>query len=448
MWKRDYPMLLLTTEKARAVYFFDQAEIVGQLLLPEFESMLDGFVPSKEWALRTMQAVYVEINHRLIITSAVFFKVGFDEQGWVDGSWNMPLADIARHGQAGPDLGAGPIRMATFSQCPIELYKHLLWEPEVKGRQNHLGQLKKAVSRNRLGVCFVANDQDDPNRPEKLVAAMGERLQTVLHQHLNERDDSGIKNVLAKVIDEQARIPTLVPSTEDLQERVEILEQTLQERDEQLSKITHQLAEAEQQRAQAAEHIAALTNKADGLRNYYEHKLIRIEQQQLSLAAQAQLSAASNTEIASAVHEATQDFAELLQRKEIELLYRSEREEQLINQLRDHNEHTAAHEGIFDYLQMLVDHGVRFVHYRAGLAPMQIPVGELGEFLASATAYAAQKLGVTEAVYSSWLNHYLMPVCTANTPGGPCAVSIYRVEEPRHFIAGVSDCCAEHQIKI
>ena len=48
-----------------------------------------------------------------------------------------------------------------------------------------------------------------------------------------------------------------------------------------------------------------------------------MEQQQLSLAAQAQLSVAGDSEIAAAVHEATQDFAELLQRKEIELLYRT-----------------------------------------------------------------------------------------------------------------------------
>ncbi|HEY6529454.1 MAG TPA: hypothetical protein VIZ65_12220 [Cellvibrionaceae bacterium] len=439
-------MLLLTTEKARAVYFFDQAEIVGQLLLPEFESMLDGFVPSKEWALRTMQAVYVEINHRLLITAAVFFKVGFDDHGWIDGSWNMPLADLAKRGQPGPDMGAGHIHMATFTQCPLELYKHLLWDPEIKGRQNHLGQLKKAVSRNRLGVCFVDDGQDDPNKPDNLVAAMGERLQTVLHQHLNQRDDSGIKNVLAKVIDEQARIPTLVPSTEDLKERVEILEHMLQEREEQLAKVEHQLSQTSQQLTQAAEHSVALTNKAEGLRNYYEHKLIRIEQQQLSLASQAQLSAASNSEIASAVHEATQDFAELLQRKEIELLYSGEREEQLLNQLREQKEHpAAAEESIVDYLQMLNDNGVRFVHYRPGLAPMQIPVGELAEFLSSATAYAAQKLGVTEALYNAWLNHFLMPVCTANTGSGPCNLSIYRVEEPRHFIMGVSDCCADHQ---
>ena len=448
MWNRDYPMLLLSTEKARAVYFFDQAEIVGQLLLPEFESMLDGFVPSKEWALRTMQAVYVEINHRLLITAAVFFKVGFDDHGWIDGSWNMPLADLAKRGQAGPDLGAGPIHMATFSQCPIDLYKQLLWDPEVKGRQNHLGQLKKAVSRNRLGICFVDDGQDDPNKPDNLVAAMGERLQTVLHQHLNQRDDTGIKNVLAKVIDEQARIPTLVPSSEDLKERLELLEQMVQERDEQLAHLERQLAEAQQQLVQATEHSQTLSNKAEGLRNYYEHKIIRMEQQQLSLAAQAQLSAASDSEIAAAVHEATQDFAELLQRREIELLYRSEREEQLLNQLREQNEHpSAADERIFDYLQMLNDHGVRFVHYRAGLTPIQIPVGELAEFLKSATAYTAQKLGVTEALYNAWLSHFLMPVCSAATVNGPCAASIYRVEEPRHFIPGVSDCCTEHQPK-
>lgn len=441
-------MLLLTTEKARAVYFFDQTEIVGQLLLPEFESMLDGFVPSKEWALRTMQAAYVEINHKLLITSAVFFKVGFDDHGWIDGSWNMPLADLAKRGQAGPDLGAGPIHMANFSQCPVDLYKHMLWDPEVKGRQNHLGQLKKAVSRNRLGVCFVDDGQEEANKSDHLVAAMGEHLQSVLHQHLNQRDDSGIKNVLAKVIDEQARIPTLVPSTEDLKERLESLEQQLLERDEQLNKLTSQLEEYKEQIALLSEQNLSLTNKSEGLRNYYEHKLIRIEQQQLSLAAQAQLSTTSDSEIAAAVHEATQDFAELLQRKEIELLYHGEREEQLLNQLREQTEHAASsQEVIAEYLQMLIDHGVRFVHYRAGLAPMQIPVGELPEFLASASAYAAQKLGVSEALYSQWLNHFLMPVCTATTPEGPCSANIYRVEDPRHFISGVSDCCAAHQLK-
>ena len=141
-------MLLLSTEKARAVYFFDQAEIVGQLLPPEFESMLDGFVPSKEWALRTMQAAYVEINHRLLITAAVFFKVGFDDHGWIDGSWNMPLADRPNAAKQAPDLGAGPIHMASFSQCPIDLYKQLLWDPEVKGRQNHLGQLKSRLTQS------------------------------------------------------------------------------------------------------------------------------------------------------------------------------------------------------------------------------------------------------------------------------------------------------------
>jgi intracellular sulfur oxidation DsrE/DsrF family protein len=209
-----------------------------------------------------------------------------------------------------------------------------------------------------------------------------------------------------------------------------------------------QLKEANQLLDQANEQIQTLSTKSEGLRNYYEHKLVRIEQQHASLAAQVQLNAASDTEIATAVNEATQDFAELLQRKEIELLYHSEREEQLLKQLREQNEHPAAAEGrIVDYLQMLNDHGVRFVFYRAGLTPIQIPVGELPEFLTSATAYTAQKLGVTEALYNAWLTHYLMPVCNATTSNGPCAVSIYRVEEPRHFILGLSDCCAEHQPK-
>jgi hypothetical protein len=253
---------------------------------------------------------------------------------------------------------------------------------------------------------------------------------------------------LAKVIDEQARIPTLVPSNEDLKERLELLEQLLQERNEQLNKLTSQQEEYKEQIALLTEQNLSLTNKSEGLRNYYEHKLIRIEQQQLSLAAQAQLSTTSDSEIAAAVHEATQDFAELLQRKEIELLYHGEREEQLLNQLREQTEHAASSQEIIaEYLQMLIDHVVRLVHYRAGLAPMQIPVGELPEFLASASAYTAQKLGVSEALYSQWLNHFLMPVCTATTSEGPCSANIYRVEDPRHFISGVSDCCAAHQPK-
>jgi hypothetical protein len=442
-------MLLQTNEKARAVFFFDQSEIVGQLLFPEFESMLDGFVPAKEWALRTMHGAYVEINHRLCVTSVVFFLIGFDDHGWVDGSWNMPLAELARRGQAGPDLGAGPIRMACTSQSPMPLFSHMLWEPEMKGRTNPLGLLRKAVSHNRLGVCFVDDGSTPPPAPahnpnDDLVSAMEERMQSVLSQHLNDKRDNGLKDVLQKVMDEQARIPTLVPSTEDHKEHIALLEQALADRDAKLRQMEDLQAELDTQISLSREKYEAQQKKTEGLRDYYEHKLGRLQQEQSALAAQSGL---GEKDLEAAVAEATQEFAEILQRKEIELMYRSEREEQLLQQLKRLQDEVASlrNDTTVDYLQNMVKAGLSFISFQPGANALQVKLEELDSFMASPSAFVARSLGVSEVVYKIWLAHYTVPVCSAQDADGPCNTSVARVDDPKSFVLGSSDRCPKHR---
>ncbi len=120
-------MQQLDTEKAQAVLFFGDNGVTKELLHSEFEALLDGYVPICEWQNEEKKAVYVEFNKDYIAVAAVFFNISFDAEGLVDPAWNLPLLDMARTVSKGPDLGAGPIHLACYSQCPVAYYRDWLW---------------------------------------------------------------------------------------------------------------------------------------------------------------------------------------------------------------------------------------------------------------------------------------------------------------------------------
>src|SRR3954467_12850401 len=113
-------MPLASTDTIEAVVLFSEGKISRELLYPEFEAILDSFLPVPDFRGQTAQAVYLVINSNLLITSAVFFQLDFDAKGMADRRWNVPLQNLAEVSGKGPDLGAGPIRLACFSQCAIE----------------------------------------------------------------------------------------------------------------------------------------------------------------------------------------------------------------------------------------------------------------------------------------------------------------------------------------
>lgn len=148
--------------------FFSERGISKEMLYPEFEALLDGMVAASEHADETVQAVFLQINTKLQVRSAVFFNLDFDLDGYVNRLWNLPLRQIAERGDRGPDMGGGPIRLVCLGFNKQPQYRPMLWKPGTRGNSNDLALIKEAVAHNALGIL---GDDEETIRyiaPERL----------------------------------------------------------------------------------------------------------------------------------------------------------------------------------------------------------------------------------------------------------------------------------------
>ena len=136
----------------QGVLFFDADKLVKEMLYVEFEALLDQVVGQPDFAGQEARACFVHINARLQIVGAVFFLVDFDQRGYVNRSWNVPLQHLLDTAGRGPDLGAGRIRLSCRSQCSIPWHARQLWDPLLEGEEGAFGQMQAAIARNRLGL--------------------------------------------------------------------------------------------------------------------------------------------------------------------------------------------------------------------------------------------------------------------------------------------------------
>lgn len=152
-----------------AVMFFSERGICSEMLYPEFEALLDGMVSHPEYIDETVEAVFLQINARLHVRAAVFFTIDFDQNGYINRLWNLPLRSLAEKAGRGPDMGGGPIRLVClgFNQTPE--YRPLFWKPGQRGGRSDLMHVKEAVTRNTLGI--LGEDE------EALAVIATERLQ-------------------------------------------------------------------------------------------------------------------------------------------------------------------------------------------------------------------------------------------------------------------------------
>jgi hypothetical protein len=156
------------------MFFSERGGICKEMLFAEFEALLDGVVNMPEFADQQMRLAYVLINPRLLVRSVVFFYLDFDEKGNADSGWNMPLRHLADSAGRGPDLGAGPIRLACRSQCSVSWHQMHLWDPSLTPEHNDLALIRDAAKQNNMGLL---TDDDAP----QLLAA--ERLQMAAEDH-------------------------------------------------------------------------------------------------------------------------------------------------------------------------------------------------------------------------------------------------------------------------
>lgn len=437
-------MIYSVDEKAAAVIFMGTEGVTRELLYAEFQAILDGFIPLETNGPEAIRAVYVEIDCDLHVTAAVFFSFMLNQDGFVERSWNLPLLDLARTAEAGPNMGAGPIKLVCKSQNAVELFSEFLWDPKLAANASDLTILKKAIKRNKLGIQFKKEQPPAEDNPSVSADEM-QALTEALEQRFKSEMSQGIAQLER---DQRLRVATITTEKEaaitavrqDYIKKMEVLQR-------QAAAKAVELKDVVQRNAELKQTIDGQASKIQGLREYFEQKLERT--QHSSPGNVTQLHSHTGAEIEAKVAAASQELKDLLSIREAELGYRKEQEQSLNNQLSalKREKQELLERGGDGILERLNRKAVSFVTYQPGAGHVTIPLAEIALFLESPEAFTANCCGVSNKHYADWLQHYKTPVCMAFFENGEtCGVNIPRVTAPLEFTAGESDCCAQHNL--
>ncbi len=439
-------------QMVEAVMFFNDRGVCKEMLFAEFEALLDGVVNMPEYADQQMRVAYLLINPRLLVRAVVFFYLDFDERGSADKGWNIPLRHLADNAGRGPDLGAGPIRLACRSQCPVSWHQMHLWDPSLSPGHNDLVLLRDAAKRNSMGL-LVEDDSPQLVEPQRLQMASEERwytpdpAQEQADKNAEKADQEQRLKAAQLIKQQRLRISSMSQQHEDelakfrlasdelvqsLQTQLQGLQQALHQQEELNASLKAQLAEQvngfQTNREELAQQLRALEqharSEADILRGQFEAEL--------------------QAKVAAAVVE----YKEQVAIRDVELAYRNEldmQQEQEITRLKRERDEFAS-QGGEQILERLSKLGVVFVVYHPGAGHLTIPLQDVARYQDNPMAYAAAKCFVSEAQYRQWLNHYQSPTCEAQLPSGErCAMPIDRVDTASRFVIGDSNCCARHK---
>ncbi len=439
-------------QMVEAVMFFSERGICKEMLFPEFEALLDGVVNMPEFRDQQMRVAYVLINPRLLVRAAVFFYLDFDERGSPDSGWNIPLRHLAERSGRGPDLGAGPIRLACRSQCPVSWHQMHLWDPSLVPGQNDLVLLRDTAKRNQLGL-LVEDDSNQSVAPERLQMAPEDQW------HAPDAGKEAAEQIAEK-IEQEHRVKT---AQLIMQQRLRITSQT-QQYEEELAKL--KMASAEETQKMLAQ-IQAL------------HQALR-QQEELNTSLKGQLAAQADTfqknreemteqlraierhgrtetdilraqfdsELQARIASAVVEYKEQIAIRDVELAYRNELDTQLeqeVERLKQERDAFAS-QGGEQILERLSKLGVVFVVYHPGAGHLTIPLQDIARYQDNPMAFAAAKCFVAEPQYRQWLAHYEKPSCDASLSSGDrCAIPLDRIDTPSRFVIGDSNCCARHK---
>lgn len=436
-------------ELARAIFFFgNEGHISKEMHYSEFEAVLDGYVPAAEWAGKQARAVFVEIDSRLRVCTALFFLVGFTKKGMVEDSWNIPLDQLVSSASRGPDLGAGPIRLVCASQCPIQYFKESLWDPDLRTGKNQLQMLKKIAERNKLAIQFRDVPEDEVQATGSSAALSAELLEKKISQELRTEYSKEFRNHMAQMLkDQRLRTATIL---NDSQKSISTLKVEHSKRIEEYRAIIEEknraIDDERTRNHQLKDTIDGQAKKIEGLREYFEHKLEKLEGEGTEVVQALRDNYAAETE--AKIEAAITEMKELLHMRDVEIHYRNEQESQLRDEIARLRRENQALLGSDDdeLLGKMVAKGVSFVTYQPGAGHITIPVADVPVYMDNPVAYAAGQCGVQEAQYRAWLEHYHAPVCSAcDEHGNLCGENVPRTTNPADFHQGDQDRCKNHK---
>ncbi|MGM0569469.1 DNA repair protein [Marinobacter sp.] len=407
-----------------AVFLMDGIDVARQMRATEFDAFLDGYVGLSDLADTDVRAVFVQLGDDLLVRGLVFFRIYFDEEGRADSHWNIPVESLASNGSAGPDMGAGPIRLVCRSLCPEKRFRSELWDPDMTPGSNHFQSIRKAVEANHLKYKRKTRGGDDPipvlrtalGKPDADIAA---------------REATAQRNRLAHIIREQRlRIKTLQSAHQDslaaMQREHRLERQAWQE---EKAELERQLERAKLESGKLKKRLERRDQQVGELRKQLE------EIQTLVSEGPAGLEEAAQAEVVL--------LREQLERKQRELDSQSRTNRELESALGEARRQAPDEDSLVRQLQ---DQKVFLVGYHAGVGHLTLPFNDLRRYFDNPTGYAAEKCGLSEPAYRRWLDHYENPVCRApgSRDGEICGQPVMRIGQPADFEPGVHDRCDKH----
>ncbi|TNF86261.1 MAG: hypothetical protein EP301_08895 [Gammaproteobacteria bacterium] len=139
-------------EEAVLLFDADLSGIDSEYTSSDFEALIAGGATLSQFAASLVNGAFAVVGAALGVRAIVFFTIKVDENGVADSNFNLPLRYLADNAGPGPDLGAGPIRLACRGQCPVPWHSVNLWEPVSDPDSGSIELVQKVVWRNRLGL--------------------------------------------------------------------------------------------------------------------------------------------------------------------------------------------------------------------------------------------------------------------------------------------------------
>lgn len=111
--------------------FFLADDLSIDVVMPwsEFEAVQMGAASLSTLAGRTVKAAYAGVDDERVIRGLVLFEIVVDGEGRPS-AISLPLRQLLANSGPGPDLGHGPVHLASRAQCPIPWHQRHMWHTE------------------------------------------------------------------------------------------------------------------------------------------------------------------------------------------------------------------------------------------------------------------------------------------------------------------------------
>ena len=395
--------------EAEAIFFFDNGQVIKEMLYVEFEAVLDGVVGIPECKSDLHQAAYVSIGNELRVQTVVLFTVEFDAYGHIPKAWNLPLRYLASQADMGPNLGDGAIKVMSACNCDDPEYAQHMWDCG-KGLIEVLTSIKGAVKRNKLSLYL---DAANAGFADSLAAAHG------MNSAYFPSQSNGNQNYL---------VANLESALRDQHERIRAELET---------------AHADAIREKTNENVVLKERSAA-----VERQLRIVEEE-----SRKQIDVIVDkykAKLRSQLAKQDASWQEKLAEMELSLHYALEKEHQARDELQSIEDGRGADraDAITTFLQQLSAKGVEFIVSESGIGSHALKLYQVQGFMENQASFWAAQCGVSETKYLAWSAHYKHPVCQAGASTGcECGTAVSRVDHVRNFVISESDMCQEHRLK-